>query len=98
MAPYTLTGAQDWPMLVGMLKTMSWIFGALLATIMALIVAQWTDLRRQYSTHKSEEDDNCSGCHETINRELDAVWDTLESCCPRGSARPVRCRRKADKT
>ncbi len=94
---YTLTGASDWPMLVSLLKTMAWIFGAMLSVIAALIVGLWADFRRQYASHKVDEAESCSGCHDALARELDAVWDALEACCPRGTSRPVRCKRKTDR-
>lgn len=94
--PYTLTGASDWPMLVGLFKLMAWAFGGGIGVIIALIVGLWADFRRQYSTHCDNEKSDCQGCHGGIMRELEAVWDTIETCCPRSAQRPTRSRRKGD--
>jgi hypothetical protein len=80
---YTLTGAQDWPMLITTMKLASGIVGGLLSSIIGLLGAFWLDFRNKFATHVKEGEKSCGKCKVGIDEEFDAIWDTIDTCFPR---------------
>ncbi|MFZ2950940.1 MAG: hypothetical protein WA003_15810 [Desulfuromonadaceae bacterium] len=76
---YTLSNATDWPMLMQMISMLRWMVGGLMALVLGLGVAAWGDLRSGLNA-------KCKTCNEGIMREHDALWDAVETCCPREAA------------
>jgi len=58
--------------------------------------ARWEEMRETYISHKNDETRQCTECHNSTSREFDALWETIEVCCPRSESRPMRRRRKTD--
>lgn len=98
MAPqlYTLTGATDWPMFVGMVHFFAWVFSGVLGLIGVLVGALWVDMRKQFNAEKTARKEQCVNCSDANLREHNAMWDALDECCPRVVQKHRPKRRKTD--
>lgn len=76
---YTLTNATDWPMMLQMVGLLKYMIGGLGLLVVGLGTAAWSDLRSGINA-------KCKTCSEGIQREHAALWDTLDTCCPREAA------------
>jgi hypothetical protein len=91
---YTLTGAQDWPMLITTLKLVLGLIGGLFSLVLGLLSAFWLDFRKQFSSHVVDGEQRCVRCIDRIDDEFNSVWDAIDYCFPRGEAKPSDTRRQ----
>lgn len=84
---YTITGAQDWPILV--------LLGGI---IVGMVAFMWTDLRATIKDGKKEWKNDLVRHEDENTRQFDYVWDAIRDCqgdcCDRGGANVDRRRVK----
>lgn len=78
MAEYTLTGASDWPMLVGGIKILGFVIVGLLGLIASLISALWLDFRKTLNDFKANSVRNCQNQMDKVDAELKDIWNHID--------------------
>lgn len=81
---FTITGAEDWPMFLAMIKFVGIVFCAAWGSVVGLVIYVFNDLKNTIQSDKVENGNSCTDCKKAIWEHISGpVWSAIESCCPR---------------
>lgn len=83
---FTITGAEDWPMFLAMIKVLGVVVASAWGSIIGLVIYIWSDLKKTISSNRSEDNKTCEDCKKSIWDHISGpIWTAIETCCPRWS-------------